>query len=615
MNLNRNAMIKKVFIILFSLSLCSNKIIAQEFAKGLLQNVEIFKANKIVQHKTRGLILPFIDDFSSTLVEPDINKWKDKQAYINNTFSIDPITKGIATLDALDENGNCYYPTGALIKFYADSLTSEVIDLQGKLPSDSIYLSFFYQPHGIGFSPEPGDSLLLFLLTNTNTWVKVWSAPGSTVQNWRQVMIAVSAPNFLHNNFQFRFVNIATPGSNDDVWNLDYVKLAANRTKQDTILNDVAFTTPLSSVFANYLAMPSRHFLGFPAEQAPLYKSFLRNNKSTSTSVIAQIIAQQMPSTTQVYKDSTGVNMIANVTETATYTKYNTSSISNNITNLQHIAYIKSSGNPSDIKTNDTLIGNNILGNYFAYDDGSAEKAYYLFAAPNTPASAALQFHLNVPDSIQGLAIRFGTQIPSAAGKLFSVVLYKSLGSNTSTQQVLLQEDFQTVQYTNDREGFSNYKFTNPILLDSGTYYIGTMQPANSGSDTIYFGLDANNNFNTSKLFFNVDGNWQASNTIGSTMFRPLVGGTFVATNTSNIKPLDNGINVFPNPAKNILSIKSKLSLDAIIITDNLGKIIFQKNQNLIENINIEHLRDGLYFIQLIQNQKIVATKSFIKTK
>ncbi len=592
--------------------LLQNTVVAQEHTKGLMHNLEIINACPNVQHRVRALILPFVDDFSNTQIVPDINKWVDATAYINNTFSQEPITKGVATLDALTAQGISYYPTGSLPKYYADSLTSQSIDLNGLTPADSVYLSFYFQPQGLGFSPELGDSLMLYLKTNTGAWIKSWSSPGSVSQNWKQIMIPITATNYLHNDFQFRFVNIASPGINDDVWNLDYVRLAANRNRYDTVLNDVAFTSAPSSIFANHTAMPVRHFLPFPQEQSGNFSAYLGNRKNANTNIFSYLRAQQQPTNAIVKVDSTAVVLTPFLSEIADYNFYNLASVTNGADQIIHTYFIKASANATDIKTNDTIRSAYAMKNYFAYDDGSAEKAYYLYAAPNTAANTAIQFHLNIADSVQGLAIRFGSQIPSAAGKVFSVVLYKTLGASSASQQVLYQQDFNTVQYTNDREGFSYYKFNNAQYLDSGTYYIGVMQPANSGSDTIYFGLDVNNNYNASRLFYNVDGSWQPSGAIGSIMFRPLVGSTFTPTAIKHHSIINRNCTVYPNPTNDNINIISSTPHDAILITDVFGKIIsYTKTHS--NTLSVSQLQAGLYTIQLMHKNVLYDKVNFIK--
>lgn len=74
-----------------------------------------------------------------------------------------------------------------------------------------------------------------------------------------------------------------------------------------------------------------------------------------------------------------------------------------------------------------------------------------------------------------------------------------------------------------------------------------------------------------------------------------------------------NGIHVelYPNPAKNILHIKGNENTNHIRIIDELGRVI--KDEIISENnINIESLKQGTYFIEMLCEDKII-TKKFIK--
>lgn len=116
------------------------------------------------------LTLPFFDDFSRSNIIPDQNLWADKDVFVNKDFPLFPPNIGAATFDVLDKTGRVYQRATA-VPFVADYLTSRPIRLDSlfspiarKLrPSDSVYLSFYYQPQGRGDAPEPWDSLVLQL--------------------------------------------------------------------------------------------------------------------------------------------------------------------------------------------------------------------------------------------------------------------------------------------------------------------------------------------------------------------------------------------------------------------------------------------------------------------
>jgi hypothetical protein len=217
-----------------------------------------------------SLTLPVFDDFSSTFVEPDPAIWADQYAFINNSYGVDPVTNGVATLDALDFDGSIY-ATATIdpTSFVADHLTSHPVMLA--LPAeDSIYLSFLYQPGGLGDLPEEQDSLLVdFFDPATEAWINVWGIPGTGLHPFRHVMIPVTDGRFLVDGFRFRFRNRASLPRNSDYpdkranvdhWQIDYVRLDRNRFASDTILRDVAFTSPLNSVLKELTSLPWSHF-------------------------------------------------------------------------------------------------------------------------------------------------------------------------------------------------------------------------------------------------------------------------------------------------------------------------------------------------------------------
>ena len=107
-------------IILFAF----NQMKAQEIILPLSENKTI-QQNPLQKnnHKKTRATLPFIEDFSYEGPYPDQNIWLDKQAFINNTMCQNPINRGVATLDGLNEFGRPYFKD-QIASGLADSLTS-----------------------------------------------------------------------------------------------------------------------------------------------------------------------------------------------------------------------------------------------------------------------------------------------------------------------------------------------------------------------------------------------------------------------------------------------------------------------------------------------------------
>ncbi len=78
-----------------------------------------------------------------------------------------------------------------------------------------------------------------------------------------------------------------------------------------------------------------------------------------------------------------------------------------------------------------------------------------------------------------------------------------------------------------------------------------------------------------------------------------------------------NDFSVFPNPTNGIITISStNEQVKRIEVADINGKIAIQKSisdDNLLQEINISHLNNGMYFINLILTDNATVTKPIIK--
>jgi hypothetical protein len=73
----------------------------------------------------------------------------------------------------------------------------------------------------------------------------------------------------------------------------------------------------------------------------------------------------------------------------------------------------------------------------------------------------------------------------------------------------------------------------------------------------------------------------------------------------------NNGTEIYPNPTSSQLIIDTELDINKIKIIDITGKIIMITKEN-INTINLVDLSDGIYFIQLITENRTI-TKKFVK--
>jgi hypothetical protein len=582
-----------------------------------LRQVSAQHTTPLAKKTATVLTLPFFEDFTDNALFPNGVRWADSEVYINNTMCFSPVSRGVATFDALNKFGRPYDTVNRNDVVYADSLTSHPIDLSANTPGDSIYLSFFYQPQGLGFSPETQDSFMLFFHRKTGGWAQMWAIPGSDVQPFQQVMVAVIDTDFFYNNFQFRFINKASINTNDDVWNLDYVRMAVNRNINDTAVRDLAFTVDPTFLLNDYTAMPYRQFLANAnGERAAVMMDSFRNHYGTNASVTYGYNAVETTTGTPLGSATSIANVAPYAAQPVSFSVYTTTVTPPG--NLSRIVYRNTfflqSGSPNEPKANDSIIRNQVFDNYLAYDDGTAEKSYFLNLASSLPGKTAIEFRLNVPDTLRGMAIYFGQQVPTSSGKFFSATVYTKLaGIAGATQDAkLFEQEFLQPIFTDTVNCFTIYRFDSPLQMPAGVFYLGTTQPASSGSDSLYIGLDVNR-VGGNHLYYNVLNAWQSSSVSGALMIRPLLGGPITGTSVDQVSATRGAWQPYPNPCSDLLYVEGNtLKTTRYMITDMQGRTVIQDRYSN-DGISVASLPAGMYLLRLQQGSYWSAPQKFIK--
>lgn len=160
------------------IGLQENPVITTELKKRIHQDNS--SGRELIDYKP--ILLPVFDDFQQTSPFPDTSIWIDDEVFINADFPYRSANVGAATFDAIDNTGRLY-SNASTFPFIADHLTSKAIRLDSifdPVPraitiSDSIYLSFYYQPQGRGNSPESFDSLVLQFGYNSTDSVFIYT--------------------------------------------------------------------------------------------------------------------------------------------------------------------------------------------------------------------------------------------------------------------------------------------------------------------------------------------------------------------------------------------------------------------------------------------------------
>ena len=87
----------------------------------------------------------------------------------------------------------------------------------------------------------------------------------------------------------------------------------------------------------------------------------------------------------------------------------------------------------------------------------------------------------------------------------------------------------------------------------------------------------------------------------------------YAAVEVTSVEEMDAGFNLYPNPASGKLTVESAVEMKEVKIYNLLGGLVrsFDRAGRKVE-ISLEGLPNGLYFIQMVSNERTVS-KRFIK--
>lgn len=641
--------------------------VAQEVLIGVSENAELKNQSPALknisdQKNDVPLELPFFDDFSGAEISPDDNLWQDDEAYINQDYSLFPVSVGVATLDAVDSNGDIY-SNANVFPFEADHLTSNPVRLdsvfspqpQALSPEDSVYMSFYFQPQGMGNDPQPGDSLVLqFLAVSLNDtvviegevaaendtviyegWTRVWASGGMKIDTFaqgenyfRRVMIPITdSTKYFNDKFQLRFVNYASLAdnslmswqSNVDHWNIDYVELDWNRSSADTISNDVTFVSGSPSFLKRYSSMPYWQYrtnfvnemsLDFDMlisnlDDEPHNTSYLYNVYNPSGDII-ETYDGGFYTLTPFYEDGyVNYPNFSNPEVTLPF-PFTTDSIS------FEIEHVLSSDASLSHQENDTVRSVQTFSNYYAYDDGTAEAGYGV-----TPSGAQLayRFQLNDPDTLTSVRIYFNKTKNEANLQYFYLNVWAD--NNGVPGELLYQSESGILpEYGEGLNGFTTYEI-DPVIFKTknSTFYVGWEKTTDH---ILNVGYDFSRN-SSDNLFYNTSGEWLLSRYQGSLMLRPV----FRSSGQSNAPEppvTDEKLKVYPNPARpeEIITIQLPASFE---VSDQLTMKFYSLDGRQVYEGGFQAnfpagqiMSKGIYLIRVYNpaNQKIYSNKIVI---
>ncbi|MBN2745755.1 MAG: T9SS type A sorting domain-containing protein [Bacteroidales bacterium] len=635
------------YVIFAFLLFLSFNMIGQELLNHLTTYPEL-KANKtkVVNKESKAaslLSLPFADDFSYNLLYPKKELWSDRYVYVNKSFSINPPTIGVVSFDAVNDTGGVY-PTISQYAYFADTLTTNPIRLDSVFgsiplalqPSDSVVLSFWIQPQGLGNAPEEEDSLLLqFFSPSLNLWKNIWAHQGMPLDSFvveygvefLQISIPVVDSIFFHSGFRFRFINKASIPNNTipswrsglyDHWHLDYVYLDRNRSVVNTSVNDIAFTTPIGSLLNSYTSMPWNQYKANPTASTNVNASIKFVNldlgptvKNLNQYFSIQNLFDKSFTFANPFPATFNMNPNTTVTYSPNYGNYTFQSAASQYADFEVMFRLLSNTPPPDlIRTNDTMRFYQRFYNYYSYDDGTPEAGYGL---SNNGARLAYQFTLNQGDSLQAIQFYFNQTVGNANQQYFYLTIWDD--NNGQPNNVIYEQSGVRPQFEDQLFKYYTYELTTPIYL-TGTFYVGWRQTTN---DNLNIGFDFNND-RAESIFYNTGGSWVNTNFHGALMIRPILGNEKEAY--LEIKPIDESVSlkIYPNPVTSgstlfiqLEQIENGLSQATdykIILSDISGRVI--KTAKLSNSLEINDLNSGMYILSVWKNSGTLVKRSKI---
>lgn len=604
-----------------------------------------------INRSQQGAALPFFDDFAYSGPFPDNALWMENLVFVNNTLANAPISIGVATFDGLDGTGSPY--GGGFGS--SDTLTSIPLDLSGNNPK---YLSYYVQPKGLGDPPGIIDRLVVEFKTADGEWEEVKSHEVTLEEAFFPVdsfpvfefiqPIKIEDTKFLHEDFQFRFRNFSLRSGGSDLWHIDYVRLEDTEMTQRNA--DLAFTKLPSNILKNYSSAPWVHLQSELANDITLVletmdiEVYNHDNSQISTAdsefSVNGIDDEVLSFRRQTLLDpANGLqNNIPNGRHNFTnnirgeyVSKYrNEFKTSESIQVKVDYSFEQNNAESATTQRNNAVTRTFDLDNYYAYDDNSAESAYFI----GTGGQIAVKFTNYKADLLQAIRI----QIPRIVGGDITesnITLKVWLGDLNSepvyeapfTKPLFVDEFVDTLQ------AFTTYvlkdNFTDeltPVDLPVGDFFIGWQQVTPCGNTRCFpVGFDRNTPAATQTIFINDAGNWlnipdffdsaeAPPSQMGALMIRPVVGSEppnpsdKVSTASLDLPQL---LNVFPNPTTgevNIQLFEGNYQDYQINVFNTLGQQV--KSQTLSNALQLNEQTSGIYFLQFIDT-KTLATGNY----
>ena len=565
-----------------------------------LINIENKKFIRNTNFTLDTIQLPIWEDFSSYESKVGNNIWNaSNNVSVNNYSNNFSPSINVLILDGTDENGDSYNYINNFGK--ADSLCSDIINLDSYQINDKLYLSFYWNYNINGEFPDYEDSIKLEFYNKNNKWKTVWYKNGGSNNfpgnNFKYEIIQIKE-EYLHDKFMFKFYNLGNTEGPFDSWALDYIYLNKNRNINDSTILDRAITYIPKNIFKKYNSIPIKHFSS-SYQTLDSIKVGIVNFDSQIQPINYSLIAKEI--TNNIYdtiENKNPLNPILNGFERRLvnnkYLNIDKFNINKDSISIELKFFIESGDSiytNQNLRLNDTSISYFNMSNYYSYDDNGAE---YAAGLNQKNAELVLKYNLLKKDTLTHIQILF----PQSTNKTYTsgikLIVYKKLDNEKIN---LISDNMSLINYGKD---FNIYKLETPIIV-SDTIFIGYKQFENN---LLSVGLDKNNN-TSDEIYYYINNQWKQNNLIqGSLMIRPVFGD--VENYLTNLNEDNNeNISIYPNPSNGIFYINK--TVNYIQIIDINGKII-NKLKNSKE-FNITNQKNGLYLVHILNKEKVIIKK------
>lgn len=580
-----------------------------------------------------SLKLPFWDDFTFTKSIPDSSLWTNSQhVAVTNTIAVEPPSFNVATFDGIDGGGRPY-SQDASISGKSDTLTSLPIQLgEGQVPAAtqaSVYLSFYWQIQGRGDRPESGDSLKLFFLADDSTTHQVWSQ-GAREEvdsaDFQQEIISLKEAgdalgvNFFHDGFRFQFASYNRQSGMFDLWHVDYIFLDKDRNSNNLYYQDRSISDVQASLFHPFTAVPTRQYFVNPAHyNNPAFNFTTFSLEQTGKQEPVEYSISILDGEEVLFKLAEPANsgFTANGQQ---YHKVERGGLPANALQdyqqrdslyLSTLISINSEEPRPFFNFNDTARVENVLHDYFAYDDGTAE--YGIEVRGGRGLRFAYEFELTTSDTITHIDLYLPYFMQGVGGQFVDLKVWTQLATeNTADSLLFTMRDIQ-LQNSNGLNTFSTYELSSPLVLKPGTFYIGLEKQSDS---FLAIGFDRNTD-SREKVFVSTDQeSWNASlQDKGSIMMRPRFKQDVDPNILSAREPeFLYPVRIYPNPSEGLLVVESQAQM--LQVYNTRGQLLHSLKQSPDEHrkeIDLRNLPAGLYLIKMIFKDASVSKKVLIK--